>query len=147
MPRKRRTTRSSRRAPRRPDFAAGPQQQEPADDSEPEERTDLDGNPIFADEATLSPVTSAYGDATGPVETRPHWIGSAPPEQQQQPRRQPGRRTAQLRQRGTSEGAARIMAGQLPTFERSYIMNELRRIAIISGALFAAVIVMTVLLR
>jgi hypothetical protein len=144
MPRRRRTTRSSRRAPRRPDFAAEPQQQAPADDSEPEERTDLDGNPIFADEVPMSGAAEAY-TGPGPVETRPEWIGRT--ATQEAPRRQPGRRTAQLRQRGTSEGAARIMAGQLPTFERSYIMGELRRIAIISGALFAAIIVMTFLLR
>jgi hypothetical protein len=86
----------------------------------------------------------AFGDATGPVETRPEWIGSTA---QETARRQPGRRTAQLRQRGTSEGAARIMAGQLPTFERAYIHEELRRIAIISGVLFTLVIVLALVLR
>ena len=39
------------------------------------------------------------------------------------------------------------MAGQLPTFERSYIVDELRRIAIISGSLFAFVIVLAIVLR
>jgi hypothetical protein len=104
---------------------------------EPEERIDLDGNPIFADD--VASPTPAY-DATGPVETRPAWIANAP-------QRQPGRRTAQLRQRGTSEGAARILAGQLPTFERSYIVDELRRIAIISGGLLALIVVLAIVMR
>jgi hypothetical protein len=137
MPRKRRPARSSqRRAPRRPEFAAGPVQPAP-------EKTDLDGQPIFADDVSVPSATAHFG-ISGPVETRPEWIGSTAP---QQPQRQPGRRTAQLRQRGTSEGAARIMASQLPTFERSYIVDELRRIAIISGALFALVIVLALVMR
>jgi hypothetical protein len=136
MPRRRRPT---RRAPRRPDFAPGPEQRQQPE----EERTDLDGNPIFADEPALPAATAHFG-TTGPVETRPHWIGSTAPSE---PRRQPGRRMAQLRQRGTSEGAARIMAGQLPTFEHSYIVDELRRIAIISGSLFALIIVLAIVMR
>ena len=136
MPRRRRTT---RRAPRRPDFAAGPESRQPE-----AERTDLDGNPIFADDVALPSATAHWG-TTGPVETRPHWIGST--AQEQQTRRQPGRRTAQLRQRGTSEGAARIMAGQLPTFERSYIIGELWRIGLISGALFALIVVLAIVMR
>jgi hypothetical protein len=129
MPRKRRTT---RRAPRRPDFAAGPQQ--------PAEKTDLDGQPIFADDVAVPSAMGHYG-MSGPVETRPEWIGRT------EAQRQPGRRTAQLRQRGTSEGAARIMAGQLPTFERSFIVDELRRIAIISGALFTLIVVLAIVMR
>jgi hypothetical protein len=136
MPRRRRTT---RRAPRRPDFAPGPEQRQ-----QPEaERTDLDGNPIFADDAAESAMATPFGGG-GPVETRPEWIGNT---QTQQPRRQPGRRMSQLRQRGTSEGAARIMAGQLPTFERSYITDELRRIGIISGSLFALIVILAIVLR
>ncbi len=140
MPRRRRPARATRRPPRRPDFAAGPVQDEPK--AEPEERTDLDGQPIFADDAGLTSVAGAFGDATGPVETRPEWIGRTSSSQ-----RQPGRRTAQLRQRGTSEGAARIMAGQLPTFERAYIVDELRRIAIISTSLFALIVVLAIVMR
>jgi hypothetical protein len=141
MPRKRRPSRATRRAPRRPEFSAGPQQSE----AEPEERTDLEGNPIFADDA--APLggagPGAFGDATGPVETRPEWINRPA----QQPRRQPGRRTAQLRQRGTSEGAARILAGQLPTFERSYIADELRRIVLITGSLLVMIIILAIVMR
>lgn len=140
MPRKRRPSRTTRRMPRRPEFAPGPEQAE----AQPEERTDLDGNPIFADDAAMSGALEAY-TGSGPVETRPEWIGStAAPEPA---RRQPGRRTAQLRQRGTSEGAARIMAGQLPTFERAYINDELRRIAIISGVLFTLIVVLAIVMR
>ncbi len=39
------------------------------------------------------------------------------------------------------------MAGQLPTFERSFIADELRRIAIISGSLFALVVVLAIVMR
>lgn len=140
MPKKKRPSRVTRRAPRRPQFAAGPEQS----DAEPEERSDLDGEPIFADDASLPSAVGALGNATGPVETRPEWIARSASEQS---RRQPGRRTAQLRQRGTSEGAARIMAGQLPTFERSYIIDEMRRIAIITGVLFAVIVVLAIVMR
>jgi len=122
-----------RRAPRRPQFSPGPEQAE---------RTDLDGQPIFADEVATSAAAGAFGEATGPVETRPEWIGSTA-----QPARTPGRRTAQLRRAGGSEGAARIMAGQLPTFEHAYIVDELRRIAIISGSLFVLIVVLAFVMR
>jgi hypothetical protein len=128
-----------RRAPRRPDFAAGPETPQQV----PEERTDLDGNPIFADDIVAPAATHHFG-MTGPVETRPEWIGRTAPEQA---RRQPGRRTAQLRQSGRSEGAARILAGQLPTFEHSYIARELKQIAVISTVLFAVVIVLALVMR
>jgi len=39
------------------------------------------------------------------------------------------------------------MSGQLPTFERAYIHDELRRIAIISGVLFTLVIVLAFVMR
>ncbi len=39
------------------------------------------------------------------------------------------------------------MAGQLPTFERSYIVGELRRIAIISVSLFTLIGVLAVVMR
>jgi hypothetical protein len=142
MPKKRRPARTShtkRRPPRRPDFTPGPQQP-PA---RPEEREDLDGQPIFADDVAVPSAMGHYG-MTGPVETRPEWIGRTAAQQAQ---RQPGRRTAQLRQRGTSEGAARIAGGQLPTFERAFIVDELRRIAIISGALFALIVILAIVMR
>jgi hypothetical protein len=138
MPRKRpaRTPQQSsrrRRGPLRPEFSPGPVQ--PG-------KTDRSGNPIFADDVVAPDATAVWG-STGPVETRPEWIDETP----QAARRQPGRRTAQLRRTGSSEGAARIMAGQLPTFEHSYIVDELRRIAIIAGSLFAVVIVLAIVMR
>jgi len=38
-------------------------------------------------------------------------------------------------------------AGQLPTFERAYLVEELRRIAMTAGGLLALIIVLTILLR
>jgi hypothetical protein len=135
MPKKRRqahipqqNTTRRRRPVRRPEFNAAPQ-----------ERTDLDGQPIFADD--VASPTPAY-DATGPVETRPHWIGGATA-----PQRTPGRRTAQLRRAGSEATGARVLAGQLPTFERGYLADELRRIALTAGSLFALIIVLAIIMR
>jgi hypothetical protein len=122
-----------RRVARRPDFTTAP---------EPEERVDLDGNPIFAED--VSPDAIAYTGISGPVETRPHWIGNTAQPQAQS--RQPGRRVAQLRG-GASDRAPRITAGQLPTFEAGYLHEELRRIAITSGTLFLAIIVLALIMR
>lgn len=136
MPKKRRQAHipqqqtRKRRVARRPEFAPVPA---------PEERVDLDGNPIFADDVVAP--TPAY-DATGPVETRPQWIGSAGRQQ-----RQPGRRMAELRGGASGQGAARIVAGQLPTFERGYLREELRRIAITAGSLFGIIILLTIVMR
>jgi hypothetical protein len=138
MPKKRRQAHipqqatRKRRVARRPEFAPAP---------ESEERTDLDGNPIFADEAVASPATAHYG-FTGPIETRPHWIGSTAERQPQ-----PGRRTAQLRRGAAQASGARVTAGQLPTFPQGYLAEELRRIAVISGGLFALIIVLALVLR
>jgi hypothetical protein len=86
--------------------------------------------PNFADEPIIS--GPAFGGQSGPVDTRP------------QPRA--GRRLQMLR--GNPEHTAvRVSPGQLPTYERGYLMEELRRISLISGALLAVVLVLTVLLR
>ena len=69
----------------------------------------------------------------GPVDTRP------------QPR-VGGRRLQTLR--GSPEtGGVRITPGQLPTYERSFLQEELRRIAMISGSLLALILVLFVVLR
>ena len=138
MPKKRRqahipqqqTTRK-RRVARRPGFAPEP---------EPEERVDLDGNPIFADSVAAPDATAQWGSA-GPVETRPQWIAGTGRQ------RQPGRRMAELRSAASGPGATRIAAGQLPTFERGYLREELRRIAITAGSLFAIIIVLAIVMR
>jgi hypothetical protein len=139
MPKKRRAAhipqQSTRRrkAPPRRDFAPAPEQPR---DSEPP--ADIDGNPIFAGEtANWSSATAGF-TPTGPVETRPHWIGS-------QTARREGRRRAELR--GGATGQVRLTPGQLPTYERAYLVNELQRIGIISGSLLAVIIVLAVVLR
>ena len=88
--------------------------------------------PNFADEPVFAGDSSFIG--TGPVDTRP------------QPRTGGGRRLQMLRGSGESAGI-RVTPGQLPTYERGYLMEELRRIALISGGLLALVLVLTVLLR
>jgi hypothetical protein len=139
MPKKRRaahipqqSTRRRKAAPRR-DFASPPDQ---ARDSEPP--ADLDGNPIFAGESANWSSATAGFTPTGPVETRPHCIGS-------QTTRREGRRRAELR--GAAAGQVRVTPGQLPTYERAYLVNELQRIGIISGSLLAVIIVLAVVLR
>ncbi|HLF71395.1 MAG TPA: hypothetical protein VI759_04520 [Dehalococcoidia bacterium] len=91
--------------------------------------------PSFADEpASLSGLAGA--DASGPVETRP-WRA---------------RRTSRLEalRRGREPGTAggiRTVPGQLPVFERAYLIRELRQIMITAGGLLAIIIVLTILLR
>jgi hypothetical protein len=88
--------------------------------------------PNFADEPLIAGGVST-GFGSGPVDTRP------------QPRG--GRRLEMLRGSANRELAVRVAPGQLPTYERGYLMEELRRISLISGALLAVVLVLTVLLR
>ena len=111
---------------------------------ESEPKTDLEGNPIFADEPIHPELTGAYGGATSPVETRPGWISG--PRPADEARRPTGRRLEQLRRSASGEhagpGTGRIIAGQLPTFERSYLVSELRRIFITSGALLTLIIIL-----
>jgi hypothetical protein len=70
------------------------------------------------------------------VETRPQWT----------PAPRAGRRLEQVT-RTRDQLTTRIVPGQLPTFERSYLVSELRRIAIISTSLLALIIVLTFVLR
>ena len=87
--------------------------------------------PNFAEEPVFA--GGVLPGQSGPVDTRP------------QPRIG-GRRLQTLR--GNPEtGAVRITPGQLPTYERSFLQEELRRIAMISGGLLAVILVLTVLLR
>jgi hypothetical protein len=138
MPKKRRAahipqqaTRRRKAAPRH-NFAPAPDQT-----PETEPRSDLDGNPIFANEIAVPGATAGYA-AVGPVETRPQWIHS-------QTARREGRRRAELR--GVTTGPVRLAPGQLPTYDRAYLVSELQRIGIISGSLLAVIIVLTIILR
>jgi hypothetical protein len=56
-------------------------------------------------------------------------------------------RRLELVTRDREQTVVRVIPGQLPTFERSYLISELRRIGMISGSLLALIIVLTVLLR
>jgi len=60
-----------------------------------------------------------------------------------------GRRLSSLRapQERTIAPGIRAIPGQLPTFERAYLMRELRQIAIVSSSLLALIIVLTIILR
>jgi hypothetical protein len=83
--------------------------------------------PVFAD-PPLNPAPAAFG-ASGPVDTRPR------------------RRLDSLTRTRDAATAVRVVPGQLPTFERHYLMSELRRIIIISSVLMGAIIALTLLLR
>jgi hypothetical protein len=86
----------------------------------------LEAEPSFADE----PAFVAPG-AAAPVE--------APPQR---------RRLETLRQRQSQEGAAmRVIPGQLPTFERAYLVRELKTIGLTAGSLLALIIALTIVLR
>jgi hypothetical protein len=60
-----------------------------------------------------------------------------------------GRRLSSLRapQERMIAPGIRAVPGQLPTFERAYLMRELRQIAIVSSSLLALIIVLTIVLR
>jgi hypothetical protein len=51
--------------------------------------------------------------------------------------------------RGAQEpvAPARVAPGQLPTFERAYLMRELRQIGVISTSLLGLIIALTLILR
>ena len=57
------------------------------------------------------------------------------------------RRRLEALTRTTDATAVRTAPGQLPTFDRAYLVDELRRITITAGALLALIIVLTVILR
>ena len=107
------------------------------------ERTDLNGNPVFADDIVNAASTS-YDGVAGPVETRPHHIATAPTP------RSRGRRVEQLRRSGGSRAefsAAHVSSAPLPVYERSFMLSELRRIGIISFGLLGVIIALTFILR
>ena len=84
--------------------------------------------PVFADEPLVN-VGAAMGSQP-PVDTRPR-----------------SSRLEALRQSRDQVAPMRTVPGQLPTFERAYLISELRRIGIISTALLGVIIVLTILLR
>jgi|SRR5687768_7691138 hypothetical protein len=112
-------------------------------DSSTTARTDLEGNPIFADEI-VNASSTVYDGVAGPVETRPHHIATA------QPARARGRRVEQLRRSGGSStefAAAHVSSAPLPVYERSFMLSELRRIGIISFGLLGVIVALTFILR
>jgi hypothetical protein len=81
--------------------------------------------PSFVDE----PVLVAPGlQSAGPVVARP------------------GRRLEQLTS-AREGGAPRVTAGQLPLIDRAYLIDELRRIALISGSLLTFIVVLAIVFR
>ena len=90
--------------------------------AEPEQVSD---EPVFAD----TPANVPSIGAGTPVDTRT-----------------PGRRLEMLRGNRDASGP-RLSPGQLPTYARSYLAEEMRRITMISGALLAVIVLLTVLLR
>ena len=88
--------------------------------------------PTFADEPTSMQGMPAYMGARPPVDTAPQ--------------RRTGRRVELLRQNreGTS---VRVVPGQLPTYERAFLTDELRRIAITAGGLLIFIIALYIILR
>ena len=87
--------------------------------------------PVFAD----PPIANLpHMAAVGAVDTRP----------QMEARR---RRRLELVRGGTEAVAGRTIPGQLPTFDRSYLVHELRQILLTAGSLLAVIIVLALVLR
>jgi hypothetical protein len=94
-----------------------------------------DGNTATAPESSLdlsTPVTIPGVAFDGPVAPLP-MPSSA--------------RRARPQASAANPRPAQSRAGQLPTFERAYLVEEMRRIGITSGVLLAFIIVLTILLR
>jgi hypothetical protein len=91
---------------------------------------DIDEAPVYAD----PPVFNSIGgsDAGGPVETRP-W-------------QRTGRRMEMLRG-GNQTTSVRVIPGQLPTYERSFLKDELTRIFVTAGSLLLLIIILAIVLR
>ena len=83
--------------------------------------------PVFAE----PPIAELpHLGAVGAVDTRPH------------------RRLQLLTQRRSeAQAAVRVVPGQLPTFERAFLVSELRRIVVTAGALLALIVVLAMVLR
>lgn len=115
-----------RRKARRPTPLAGAETPVPNGNATPlEEAPVLAGPALMADSAFLRSEPAAPASSSGRL----------------------GRRTGALRAPEERAIAARAIPGQLPTFERSYLMRELRQIGTISTALLALIIVLTIILR
>jgi hypothetical protein len=83
--------------------------------------------PAFAETPAEDDVTSVAARAD-PVATRP-------------------RRRLEVVQRTHEPVSLRTLPGQLPTFERAYMVRELRTIGVISTSLLALIILLTFVLR
>ncbi len=70
-------------------------------------------------------------------------VEEPPPAAPERQRAVVGQRRRQL----SGDQSYAVRAGQLPTFERGYLVDELRRIGITAAGLMALIIVLTVLLR
>ncbi len=135
MPKRRRPVRPVRR----PNFQPAPDA--PSTDSDVEENEeDEEAPPTFADEP-VAPDAAALCGATGPVETRPHWIS--------RDQRAQGRRMAQLRRSSGEERGSRRGSGasQLPTFAVGYISHEIRQIVITTFGMIALIVFLALVLR
>jgi len=85
--------------------------------------------PAFVQDPVNGFGAAAFG-ASGPVDTRPR-VG----------------RRLELINRSSEQAAVRVVPGQLPVFERAYLVGELRRIALTAGSLLAIIIVLAIVLR
>jgi hypothetical protein len=82
--------------------------------------------------------------ADPPLISEPAYMGTGPVAPTPPP--PAGRRRLELVQR-RQESVVRVVPGQLPTFERAFLMAELRQIGIISGALLALIVVLALIVR
>jgi hypothetical protein len=87
--------------------------------------------------------SDAYLDVSGPISAAP--FGSEPVAPIPLPTRDgPRPRTQQAQALRSSAARA---SGQLPVFERSYLVEELRRIATTAGSLLALIVILALVLR
>lgn len=118
MPKKARRAHVPQQVVRKRKTARRPEPPSPIVDDAPEPE------PALAD----PPAAVTPAARSGRVETRP-------------------RRRLELLTRARDQATVRVVPGQLPTFERAYLVNELRRITITAGSLLAIIVLLAILLR
>jgi len=86
-----------------------------------------------------TPLTTAADSYLAPEDNGATFVQPPPPAH--------GPAEPALSRRAEARTTVLRSAGQLPTFERSYLVNELRQIGLTAAGLLAFIVVLTVILR
>jgi hypothetical protein len=94
--------------------------------------------PAAVIEPAYAPEEAAYVEVDGSVVHTPAPVATAA---------EPRRRRLELVRQSREAMPLRSLPGQLPTYDRAYLVSELRTIGVITTALLALIIVLAIVLR